>query len=380
MPPSMKFKINRDHFSSGLQQVLNVVGTRATMPILSNVLIEASSGSISLTTTNLDMGIRCQIKAEVAEKGALTLPVRKLASIIRELPSLDVEVETYASHQAKITSGTSLFRIMGIGSEEFPPLPTFNDQHSFLLAQEELSRMLKSVSYAQSTDETRYIMNGVYFNFAENQLSLAATDGRRLAVISKELEVTEDNAGHLILPAKTVAEVERLLGQGDSVRIAFNDRQVAFEINTGTSGDDSGLAASIYLVSKVVEGNYPNYRQVIPKQTDQHFKINREAFLNCVRRAALVTSDKNNAVKLHVVDNLLEVTGSSSEFGESNVSLNIEYSGPEVTVAFNPLFLQDPLKALNRDEVLFEFKDEMAPGVIRTPESFLCVIMPLRLN
>jgi len=376
----MKFKINRDHFVSGLGQVLNVVGTRATMPILSNVLIEADDGFISLTTTNLDLGIRCRIKADVSEKGALTLPVRKLSSIIKELPSLDVELETYSNNQAKITSGSSLFRVMGIGSDEFPPLPSFSDQHSYSLRQEDLLRMLKSVSYAQSSDETRYIMNGVFFNFEENHLTLAATDGRRLGVISKEVEVTEENAGHLILPAKTVTEVERLLGKGDSVRIAFNERQVAFEINASEGDEDSGLVEGIYLVSKVVEGNYPNYRQVIPKGNDRHIKLNRENFSNCVRRAALVTSDKNHSVKINVKKDLLEVTGQSPEFGESNVSLSVEYDGPEITVSFNPQFILDPLRALTRDEVIFEFKDELSPGVIRTQDSFLCVIMPLRLN
>jgi DNA polymerase-3 subunit beta len=376
----MKFKINRDHFTNGLQQVLNVVGTRATMPILGNVLIEAADEQISLTTTNLDLGIRCKIKANVSESGSLTLPVRKLASIIREMPSLEVELETYSNNQAKITSGSSMFRIMGIGADEFPPLPTFDDQHSYLLRQDDLQRMLKSVSYAQSSDETRYIMNGVFFNFEDQQLTLAATDGRRLAVVSKDVEVSEENAGHLILPAKTVHEVERLLGKGDNVRIAFNDRQVAFEITSAEEGGDSGLVDSIYLVSKVVEGNYPNYRQVIPKGNDQHIKVNRENLANCVRRAALVTSEKNHSVKVHVKDNVLEVTGQSPEFGESNVSLNVEYDGPEITVAFNPQFVLDPLRALTRDDVIFEFKDELSPGVIRTQDSFLCVVMPLRLN
>ncbi|NBD38415.1 MAG: DNA polymerase III subunit beta [Verrucomicrobia bacterium] len=376
----MKFKVNRDHFTSGLQQVLNVVGTRATMPILGNVLIEAADGQLAFTTTNLDLGIRCKIKADVQEPGSLTLPVRKLSSIVRELPSLDVEVETYANHQAKIASGSSLFRIMGIGADEFPPLPTFDDQHSYLLRQDDLQRMLKSVSYAQSSDETRYIMNGVFFNFENQQLTLAATDGRRLAVISKQLEVAEENAGQLILPAKTVQEVERLLGKGDNVRIAFNDRQVAFEISAGDDNEESGLVDGIYLVSKVVEGNYPNYRQVIPKSNDRHLKLNRENFANCVRRAALVTSEKNHSVKVTMKENVLEVIGQSPEFGEANVSLNVEYEGPEISVAFNPQFVLDPLRALTRDEIIFEFKDELSPGVIRTQDSFLCVIMPLRLS
>lgn len=376
----MKFKVNRDHFTSGLQQVLNVVGTRATMPILGNVLIEAADGQLAFTTTNLDLGIRCKIKADVQEPGAITLPVRKLSSIVRELPSLDVEVETHANQQAKISSGSSLFRMMGIGPDEFPPLPTFDDQHSYLLRQDDLERMLKSVSYAQSSDETRYIMNGVFFNFEDQQLTLAATDGRRLAVISKQVEVAEENAGHLILPAKTVHEVERLLGKSDNVRIAFNDRQVAFEISAGDDNEESGLVESIYLVSKVVEGNYPNYRQVIPKSNDRHIKLNRENFANCVRRAALVTSEKNHSVKVTMKENQLEVIGQSPEFGEANVSLNVEYDGPEISVAFNPQYVLDPLRALTRDEIIFEFKDELSPGVLRTQDSFLCVVMPLRLN
>lgn len=380
----MKFRINRDHFSNGLQQVLNVVGTRASMPILSNVLIEAADGFIALTTTNLDLGIRCKIRAEVSQPGGITLPVRKLASIIRELPSFEVEMESTPSHQAQIVSGQSRFRIMGMSKDDFPPLPTFTDKHSFILSQNDLLRMLKCVSFAQSTDDGRYIMNSVFFNFEGGRLTLAATDGRRLSVASQELEVTEENAGTLILPTKTVAEVERLVGQGETVRIAFNERQVAFEIATpkaeGKAEKEGGLFDSIYLVSKVVEGNYPNYRQVIPRETDLHFKANRELLANSIRRAALVTSDKNVSIKMKVTINRLEFSSQSAEFGEAQDSLAIEYDGPEVQVAFNPNFLLDPLKVLTRDEVIFEFKDELSPGVFRTPDSFLCVVMPLRLN
>jgi DNA polymerase III subunit beta len=375
----MKFTINRDHFTNGLSQILNVVGTRATMPILGNALIEAVEGAVSLTTTNLDMSIRCRIKADVQEAGSITLPVRKLALIISDLPSMEVLVEATAQ-QAKIVSGTASFRMMGIASDEFPPLPTFADKHSFVLQQDDLSTMLKNVSYAQSADEARYIMNGVFFNFAENKLTLAATDGRRLAVMSKEMPVTDENAGSIILPARTVAEVMRLCGTSQSVRIAFNDRQVAFEIAAGEEGSDKGFTDSIYLVSKVVEGNYPNYKQVIPKETDQHLVINRETFLSSVRRASRVTSDKNNSVKMSIKAGILDITGSSPDIGESKVSVNVDYSGPDVVVAFNPQYVMDPLKALSRDEVIFEFKDELSPGVVRTPDGFLCVVMPLRIS
>ncbi|MEI6105865.1 MAG: DNA polymerase III subunit beta [Opitutae bacterium] len=374
----MKFKINRDHFSNGLAQVLNVVGSKAAMPILSNVLIEAEKDCISLTTTNLDLGIRCKIKAEVKEGGSVTLPVKRLATIVRELPNIDVSFDASAAHQVKIASGGSNFRIMGIGAEEFPKLPDSTDDKTYVLEQSEIATMLSNVSYAQSTDETRYILNGVYFNFKDGKLALVATDGRRLALVSKELTVPAGSAGAIILPAKTVAELLRLLGKGEKLKVAFNERRAAFQIDTGK--DTSGLTDSIYLFSKVVEGNYPNYHQVIPKETHQRIKLERELFLQCVHRAALVTSEKSNSVKIKLSTNLLEITASSPDFGESHESMAISYSGPELQVAFNPQFVMDPLRALTKDEVFFELKDEVSPGVFKTLESFVCVIMPVRLS
>ena len=374
----MKFKINRDHFANGLAQVLNVVGSKATMPILSNVLIEAEKDQISLTTTNLDLGIRCKIKAEVKETGAVTLPVKRLAGIVRELPNVDVTLDASPNHQVKLTSGGSTFRIMGIGKEEFPPLPEFGEEKAYSLEQTELVTMLKSVAYAQSTDETRYILNGVYFNFKDGKLSLVATDGRRLALIAKEMDVPAASSGAIILPAKTVGELTRLLDKGEKVKINFNDRRAAFQI--ATDKDTSGLIDHVYLYSKVVEGNYPNYQQVIPKETHQRIKLERELFLQCVHRAALVCSEKANSVKIKLSSNLLELTAQSPDFGEAHESMAIGYSGPDLQVAFNPTFLMDPLKALAKDEVFFEVKDEVSPGVFKTLESFVCVIMPVRLS
>lgn len=374
----MKFKINRDHFSSGLQQVLNVVSPRATMPILGNVLIEAEDDQISLTTTNLDLGIRCSIKAQVGESGAVTLPVRRLATIIRELPNPDVSVETTGDHQTKVTSGGSMFRIMGIGKEEFPSLPTFSKDRTFVMDQDQLGNMLRSVAYAQSSDEARYTLNGVYFNFADGKLSLVATDGRRLALISKELEFPPEQSGSIIIPAKTAGELLRLLDLGKQVSISFSDRQVAFDLET--DDESKGMTGRLNLISKIVEGNYPNYQQVIPKETHQRIKLERELLLQCVHRAALVSSDKSNTVRLKVSPNLLEITASSPDFGEAHESMAISYDGPEIEVAFNPYFMMDPLKALTKDEVFFELKDELSPGVFKSLESFICVIMPLRLN
>ena len=379
----MKFKINRDHFSNGLQQVLNVVGSKASMPILSNVLIEAEGDTLSVTTTNLDLGICARIKASVEDEGAITLPVKRLATIVKELPNSDVSVEASPNNQVKIASGGSLFKIMGISRDEFPALPEFADERSFTIEQSTLAGMLRSVSYAQSSDETRYMLNGVYFTFSEpedasgsGKLSLVATDGRRLAKIDHDMEVGEGLSGSLILPAKTVSELTRLLDKGETLKIAFNDRRVSFQIHTKDEAD--GFVGDILLVSKVVEGNYPNYQQVIPKETHQRIKVERELFLQSIHRAALVATDKSNSVKIQISNNLMELSASSPDFGESHESLAIDYSGPDLQVAFNPAFLMDPLRALTKDEIFFELKDEVSPGVFKTLESFLCVIMPVR--
>lgn len=376
----MEFKINREHFASGLQKVQNIAGGRTATSILNNVLLEAKDNHVSLTTTNLDLGIHCKIKAEVSKPGAITLPVRKLSTIVRALPNLEVTFSASTPHSAKITSGGSHFRIMGLGQEEFPQLPIVSSSNNYELSQIELLNMLKSISYAQSKDENRHILNGIYFNFVGKNLTLVATDGRRLGLVSKEINGNTDQKGSYILPAKTAMELERLLDQGGNVKISFNTKQVAFDINIVEGPQNTGLKDSIHLVSKLVDGNFPNYEQVIPRETAYRIKIDRELMLECLARAALVTSERNNSIKLTLSKNHMQISGSSPELGESQESMAIDFEEGEVDLIFNPQYLIDPLRALTKDEIYFEFKDELSPGLIKTMDSFLCVVMPLRLN
>ena len=374
----MKFSISKESLQQAINQVQHVVSTRTTLAILSNVLLRAKDGVLELTTTDLDVGVTCTVPAEVEEEGATTLPARRLGTIIRELPSEDIHFSVDEKNYASIRSGPSFFKVVGLTSEEFPALPRFDDAREFTLPQAVMRDCLKKTSYAISTDETRYVLNGILFSFKNNALTMVATDGRRLAMVSKEMTVPAASAGAIILPAKTVAELLRLLGKGEKLKIAFNERHAAFQIDTGK--DAGGLTDNIYLFSKVVEGNYPNYQQVIPKETHQRIKLERELFLQCVHRAALVTSEKSNSVKIKLTANLLEITASSPDFGEAHESMAISYSGPDLQVAFNPQFVMDPLRALTKDEVFFELKDEVSPGVFKTLESFVCVIMPVRLS
>ena len=377
---NMKFKISKEHFSTGLRQVTNVVSSKPQMAVLNNVLIKAEGGSVMLTTTNLELGIRCSIKAEVEEAGEITLPVKKLAAIINSMPQQEVTVESADGQTARIRSGRSDFnRFNGLKAEDFPALPSFVDQHSYELPPQELALMLRSVSYAQSTDENRYILNSVFFSLSEGKLSLEAPDGSRLALISRDMKIDREDEGSIILPAKTVTELEKLLSQGKMVKISLSDRQVAFDIEVGEESANNGLSGSIYLVSKIVEGSYPNYKQVIPKEAEHRIKVERELMLETVQRVALMTNDKQNSVKLKIADNCLEISGESAELGEAKEPIEVEYSGPEVKIGFNPEFLLSPLRNLTKDEVFFEFKDEMSPGVFKTLDNFLCVVMPLRI-
>ena len=375
----MKFKVNKEHFATGLRQVASVVGSKPPMTVLNNVLIKAEGNSVVLATTNIDLGIRCSIKADVEEAGDITLPVKKLSQIVNAVPSQEISVESTDGQNAKIKSGRADFKLPGLRASEFPALPSFVDKHSYDLGPQELASMLKSVSYAQSTDENRYILNSVYFNFSDSKLTLVATDGKRLALVARDMNIAPEDEGSIILPAKTVAEVEKLLSQGKSVKISFNDRQVAFDIAVNDEVAEKGLVGNIYLVSKIVEGMYPNYKQVIPKEAEHRIKLDRELMLETVSRVAIVASDKQNAVRLKMTKNCLEVSGQSADYGESIEPLDIEYDGPEIKISFNPDFLLSPLKNLTKDEVYFEFKDEMSQGVFKTLDNFVCVVMPLRI-
>lgn len=373
----MKFKINKEFFAAGLNQVVNIVSSRPTLPVFNNVLIEAENDKIRLTTTNLDIGILCLVKADVAVPGNITLPVKKLKDIVGGLMGSEISVELFSGTKVKITSGSSDAVMTGIETEQFPPLPVVNDDKLFEMEQSDLSAMIKSVSYAQSTDENRYVLNGVFFNFTEEGLVLVATDGRRLATCDKKVAVPSGEVKSFILPAKTVNELQKQLGSKGKVFVGLSERQVMFEVEVDENGEN-GLCDKVKIVSKVVEGNYPQYKQVIPKDSGNQIELERDMFLRSVDFAAKVTTDKNNSVHLNISPNALEVAANGGENEASN-KIAVKYEGPEMKIAFNPQFLSDPLKALTQDIVVFEFKDELSPGVIKTKdEGFLCVIMPQR--
>ena len=364
----MKFSVSKEKFLAGLQTVQNVVSTRTTLPILSNVLLQASGDQVRLTTTDLDVGVSGGITAQIEKPGATTLPARRLATIVRELPAADIQIEVDSKNVASIRCGQSFFKILGLPEEEFPPLPKFDDTRTFTIPQQALRDALKKTSYAISTDETRYVLNGILFSFKENKLTLVATDGRRLALVDLEIEFPRSQEVDIIVPTKAVTELGRLLGDEGDVRLSVGENQVSFQI-----GDT-------LLASKLIEGNYPNYRQVIPGDAKERVTLEREMFLNAVHRVSLLSSDKSNSVKLVFTKNNIEIAANTPDVGEARESLAVAYKGREFSIAFNHDFLQAPLRALPNDEVYLDLIDEMSPGVIKIQSPFLYVLMPMRIS
>jgi DNA polymerase-3 subunit beta len=369
----MNLTISNEQINHGLQAVQNVVSARTTLPILSNVLLEAADNRLRLTATDLDVTVSCTVEAQVKRPGATTVPVKKLFGIVREMGNQELELEVDEKNVCAIRSGASFYKVHGLASEEFPPIQKFKDEKKVTLKQEALKAMMGKTAFAISTDESRYVLNGIFFSLKEHKLTMVATDGRRLALVEEEVDVTEQSQGEFIVPAKAVNELRRLLQPTGEVEVRYGENQAAFHLK-----DDKGF--SVLIVTKLIEGNYPNYRQVIPGECKERVPLIREELLHALRRAEIMTSEKANSVKLTFTKNNLAITANSPEIGEARESLAVNYKGKDLAIAFNPKYLIDPLTALTEDEVFLELIDELSPGVLKINGPFLYVVMPMRLS
>ena len=364
----MKLIVNRDAMLEALAKVQSVVSTKTTIPVLSNVLFTAEKGRLLLSSTDLEVSVQTEVAADVSKTGSTTLPAKRIFSVIRELPPHDLELEVDDNHVASISCGNAFFKIVGLGPDDFPPIPEPDSEQAFTLDQGALRQMLKTVHYAASNDETRYVLNGVLFSFIDQKLTLVATDGRRLALTETELEYPEDAEQELVVPSKTIHELIRNLDGEGELRLAAAGNQAVFDLG------------GMQIITKLIDGTFPNYRQVVPAACEERVALDRESLLAAVRRVALVTNEQSNSVKLSFLENALEIVTVTPDVGEAREQLPIKYSGKEVTIAFNPEFMMAPLKVLESDEVFLELTDELSPGVLKSDISFLYVIMPMRLQ
>ncbi|MDD2459615.1 MAG: DNA polymerase III subunit beta [Kiritimatiellia bacterium] len=364
----MKFSIVRSKFLDGLQRIQNVVSGKGTLQILQNAMIQAEDNRLCMTTTDLDISERCYVECEIEEAGSTTLPIRRLTSIIRELDEGKIMIEVNEDDVATVQSGSSYFKIIGMSVRDFPPVPATEGKFCYRVDQGVLREMLRKTSYAISQDETRRVLNGVLMAFKDNKLTMVATDGRRLALVEHEIEFPPEAEAELILPNKAVSELMRLLGNEGDLKVYAQKNQAVFEIGT------------TMVSSKLIDGVYPNYRQVIPGACDERVVIEREALLSALRRVSVVTTDKSNAMRLTFSANQLTISINTPDVGEGRDTVPVKYAGKEISIIFNPEYVMDPLKNIDDDEVFLEMNDGHSPALLKCNVPFLYVLMPLRIS
>lgn len=362
----MKFKVDKDILLKGIETIQNVISTKATLPILSNFLIETQKDTLKLTATDLNIGITCVIPVEIIEQGCITLPAKRFSSIIRELPDALVEINTKKNNLVLIENKSCQFKIVGLPGEEFPKLPEFKDKEVIKLEQSFLRQMLNQTVFAVSMDETRYILNGILFEITKDKLNFVSTDGKRLAICKNKINQTVTKDIKVIVPVKTIHELLRnLKDDSDPVSLVVGQNQIMFDFG------------KVIIISRLIEGDFPDYQQVIPPVSENKIKADRAEFLLSVKRAALLSTPDYQAVKFEILKNKLVISKSTPDIGESREEVEVDYSGKEMVVGFNPTFLVDVLKTLTTEKVELEVNGSEKPGVIRN-DGYVYIVLPMR--
>ncbi|MBI3321035.1 MAG: DNA polymerase III subunit beta [Candidatus Omnitrophica bacterium] len=366
----MRMTIPQPQLLKTLQTVERAVNDRSTLPILANILLETTEQELVLTATDLDVGIRCRFPlAPPVEQGAVTLPARKLTTVVRELPGEPVVLEAKKNHTATLQCGASHFRIPGLPAEDFPTLPPPQQEEGLSVSQAALKTMIDQTAHAMSMEETRFILNGALLTAQKGDLIMVATDGRRLAVARAPVDRAAKGAFQAVIPSKTVRELGRLL-QGDDVDevviAPLKENQVTFQFGPVT------------VISRLIEGQFPPYEKVIPPPSKTTFSSSRQALIDAVRRASLMTTATSQAVLFELGPSRLVVSKESPELGSAREELPVTYDGEPVTIAFNPEFWLDALKTMETEEVTIEVSGPDRPAVIRQP-AFTYLVLPMKV-
>jgi DNA polymerase-3 subunit beta len=374
----MKLSIPKTELQKGLARIQSIVEKRNTMPILANVLLEASTdsgqGVLSLAATDLEVGIRSIHPAEVEDSGVITVSAKKIYEIIRELPEEPVHITVSPNAYVEIQCARGNFSVAGSSADEYPSLPSFSTDQMPLVQAVVLGEMIEKTIYAACIDETRYNLNGVHLEYLADtgKLRMVATDGHRLAYVDRTLssELSELATG-IIIPRKGVAELKRLIDEDDAAEFA-----IAFEANSAVA-----QRGDVTLFMRLIEGEFPKYQQVVPREISHRVVINRDELIQVIRRVALLSAERSHAIQIDLTDGRLTLSSSNPDLGEAREDLDIDYAGEPLTIAFNARYLIDSLGAFHAKEVHLGFQDSLSPAqIIPTDDSdSLAVVMPMRV-
>ncbi|MBX3236726.1 MAG: DNA polymerase III subunit beta [Nitrospiraceae bacterium] len=375
----MKVRIAREELLTGLQRVQGVVEKRNTMPILSNILLEAKHDGAEIVATDLEIGMRGLYKATVLEAGGVTISARKLYEIIKELPGGDIELTSSDNNWTTIQCGKSQFKVVGLPSTDYPALPSIEREGLTPLAGAGLLELIRKTLFAAGDNDARYILNGLLVTLTSTDkkttLRLVGTDGHRLAVAEREVGQPGAKSAaqeiKAIIPKKAAQEMRRLLEEGGDAEplIGFTKNLMIFR--------KSGLL----LTSRLMEGNYPNYQQVVPKESGKRITVNRAELESALRRVSVLSKDKANAVKVSFAPGGMTLFASNPDYGEATEELPARYEGDALQTGFNARYLLDAFSVMDGESVTLQMDSSLSPCLIQEPESpgFKCVVMPIKI-
>ena len=369
----MKINITKETLLEGIQVISTGVTSRTTLPILHNFLIETQKNKLKLVRTDMEMATVHYIKAEIEEEGSITIPLKEFTEIIKNLPDgKEINLFTGENNKFHIKSGKSKFWVIGTPKSEYPAIPEIEKTGSVVLSPLALQNMIDKTAFSASTQETRYILNGLLWNNTIDSFEVVATDGGRLAVAS-HAALPDSGEFKIIIPTKILNEVVRFISlakpdKDTQIRVNVASNQVSFEMNETT------------FISRLIEGNFPNYKQVIPNKKNISFDIFTKELLASTRRAALCSGEFGSTVKFHMEDNKITISSTSQNM-EFTDELPIEYSKEAFDCAFNPQYIIDVLKNVGSEKVSFSFVNASQPVLIEPVDNkeLKYVIMPVRI-
>jgi DNA polymerase-3 subunit beta len=368
----MKFTITRDKLHEGLGAVASSVPTKTTLPVLANVLVEAVKDGLRLSATDLDIAVSTTIAASVDQEGSMTLPARKLVEIVKELPNAAIRVTGSGEQRAQIECGKSRFKLLGLSRDEFPAFPTVKFDGGWKVTAKDLQKLITHVAFAASTEESRPILNGVLWELRPDRMRMVATNGHRLARMDVPATGQSGGQADLVIPPKALEQIRRLFGGDEEIEIGRSDNHLGFR------------STSTQIFTRLIEGPYPNYEQVIPRENDKNLTADKSGLAAALRRMSIVASDQTHRIRMAFTNGACKLSVQTPDLGEAQEEISVAYEGDPLEIGFNAAYLLEILKFMPTDEVRMTFK---APERAATcepvgwddPASYMTLVMPLRL-
>ncbi len=384
----MNFDIEKKDFLRGLSLMQGVVGRKSTLPILSHILLQWEKNSLYLTGTDLETGIREELNANVHQEGKASVSAKKLYEIVRELPDETIHMQKKENHWVTLQCGKSIFNLAGLDPDEFPSLPIYQDEYFSTISTPLMREMIEKTVFAASNEESRYHLNGILFiqkkqgggsskaGQAEKEtLRMVATDGHRLSLIDRESETVRGIEKGIIIPKKGVLEIKKIMGERneeEEMGIYFDQTHGFFKIGKSL------------MVIRLIDGEFPEYEQVIPKGNDKKLVMEKNRINGCLRRVSTMASERVEGVKFSLKKNVIELSSYHQDFGDAKEEVEVAYEGSPIDIGFNARYLIEALSVIDTEEVVMELKDEGSPGIMRPlsskePSNQLAIIMPMRI-